>query len=412
MGHGCNMAWEVVRVDTTRLAEGLRRAREGSRLSQEAAAGAVGLNRVVLSYYESGKRQPSLSTLSTLAGLYGLTAADLLAGVERPLSEATEVLFRAAPANLGERARTGMGQFSSLVRSYVELVEDMGGQLPGKQASPFSEARPKAGWREAARLAREVREHLGVDEGPIGDHLFEIVGDVALVFRLPLGERPESSPSGFFYNHPRAGFCIVVNSEMTLGRQVFTLAHEIAHALFHSHGVDVWISFPGAPSARERFADLFAGELLVPADALAKAVDELGVWEDIADPIVTVHLQRHFGVSYATLLVRLRQEHLITQKQYEDARQISPSKLAVAMGYEVNPADLGVYELRPLDRFPARMLRLVHRAISKGVVTRGDAAEILGLSLEEVLRLLDRPRAHKSELRALEEIEGGARFRR
>ena len=180
---------------------------------------------------------------------------------------------------------------------------------------------------------------------------------------------------------------------MSLGRQVFTVAHELAHAYFHSRGSDVWISFPQAPAARERFADFFAGQLLVPEDALASAVDELDAWDELADPIVAVHLQRHFGVSYAALLVRLRQEGLVPERDDQELRQISPSRLASTLGYEVNPADLGDYAMRPFDRFPGPMVRLMRRAVAEGLVTTGDAAETLGLSTEEILHLLDRPRA-------------------
>jgi len=396
-------------VELGGIGQVLRTARERAGLTQEAAAEAAGLNRVVLSYYETGDRQPSLAVLSGLARLYGLTLAGLLEGADRQ-PEPTEVLFRAAPAELGDNARSGMAVFSSLVGAYVDLVEDIGGQSPGRGASPLPPARPTAGRREAARLAREAREVLGLGEGPVGDHLLTIVDEWALVFRLRLGESQDHSPSGFFYNHPRAGFCIVANSEMTFGRQVFTVAHELAHALFHSQSADVWISFPGAPESRERFADLFAGELLVPEDALIGAVEDLGGADQLGDPIAAVHLQRHFGVSYATLLVRLRQQRLISEQVYHDLREVSPSRLALALGYEVNPADLGDYRIHPLDRIPRRMLRLVSSAIAKGVMTRGDAAETLGVSTEEILQLLDRPRADASEVLALEEIEGGARF--
>jgi hypothetical protein len=109
---------------------------------------------------------------------------------------------------------------------------------------------------------------------------------------------------------------------------------------------------PGAPVERERFADLFAGELLVPGDALARVIDELEAWEEIADPVVVIHLQRHFGVSYAVLLVRLRQEGHLDEEDYEALGKISPSALARRLGYPVNPADLGEYDLAPLDRFP------------------------------------------------------------
>lgn len=396
-------------VEFGRVGQVLRASRERAGLTQEAVAEAIGLNRVVLSYYETGDRQPSLAVLSGLARLYGLTLAGLLEGAE-PEPEPTEVLFRAAPDELGDSAQSGMALFSSLVGVYIELVEDLGGEAPGRGVSPLPPARPTAGRREAARLAREAREVLGLGEGPVGDHLLTIADEWALVFRLPLGETQDHSPSGFFYNHPRAGFCIVANSEMTFGRQVFTLAHELAHALFHSQSADVWISFPGAPESRERFADLFAGELLVPEDALIGAVEDLGGAHQLEDPIAAVHLQRQFGVSYATLLVRLRQERLIPEDAYQKLRDVSPSKLALALGYEVNPADLGDYRIHSLDRIPRRMLRLASNAITKGVMTRGDAAESLGVSTEDILQLLDRPRANASEVRALEEIEGGARF--
>ena len=391
------------------LGEVLARARRQAGLSQEEAAEAVGLNRVVLSYYESGRRQPPLGTLIALARLYGVSLPALLEGLEEPMSAqpASEILYRAAPRALAERPRIGIQRFSELVNAYVEILEELGGNAPGRGRSPFPPVRARAGRPGAARLARSVRELLGLGSGPIDD-LFRLVDEHVLVFRLSLGSDLTTAPSGLFYNHPRAGFCVVVNSDMTLGRQLFTLAHELAHAFFHSQEVDVWISMPGARAEGERFADLFAGELLGPGDALARLIDELEAWEDIADPVVVVHMQRHFGVSYAALLVRLRQERLITAKQYEALGRISPSTLAKRLGYPVNPADLGDYELPPLDRFPDRMLRLIRAAIVRRLITRGDAAETLGVSVEDVLVLLEQPEAGAPERRVLQDLERAA----
>jgi Zn-dependent peptidase ImmA (M78 family)/DNA-binding XRE family transcriptional regulator len=396
---GVNEHWGKILTDA--------RAKAG--LSQEAVAEAIGVNRVLLSYYETGRRQPPLGVVVALARLYGLSVSDLL-GEARETVEApatSEILFRAAPQELGQRARVGMRQFADLVRVYVELLEELGGQPPGRGVSPLRPGKPRATRREAARLAQSVRALLGLGSGPVDD-LFRLVDEHVLVFRLPLGSDLNASPSGFFHNHPKAGFCIVVNSDMTLGRQVFTLAHELAHAFFHSRDADTWISMPGAPEERERFADLFAGEFLVPGDALARKIDELEAWEEIADPVVVVHLQRHFGVSYAALLVRLRQEGHLTEDQYEALAKISPSTLARRLGYRVNPADLGDYELSPLDRFPDRFLRLVQHAVRRNVITRGDAAETLGVSIEDVLVLLERPGAGPSERRVLKDLEGAA----
>jgi Zn-dependent peptidase ImmA (M78 family)/DNA-binding XRE family transcriptional regulator len=387
----------------------LAQARERAGLSQEAAAGAVGLNRVVLSYYETGRRQPPLGTVVALARLYGVSVSGLLGEAEEGVAATSEVLYRAAPQGLGQRARVGMQQFSDLVSSYIELLEDLGGQPPGRGVSPFRSVRPRATRQDAARLARSVREFFSLGSGPIDD-LFRLVDEHVLAFRLPLGSDLNTAPSGLFYNHSKAGFCIVVNSEMTLGRQVFTLAHELAHAFFHSRDVDALISMPGAPVERERFADLFAGELLVPGDALAQVIDELEAWEEIADPVVVIHLQRHFGVSYAALLVRLRQEGHLDQEDYEALGKVSPSALARRLGYPVNPADLGDYELAPLDRFPDRLLRLVQAALRRKAITPGDAAETLGVSIEDVLVLLERPSATQSERRILNDLAQAARL--
>src|SRR5579875_1734507 len=370
------------------LGRGLALARQRAGLSQEAAAEAVGLNRVVLSYYETGRRQPPLGVVVALARLYGIPLPELLDQVEgKAEAPATsEILYRAAPQELGQSARVGMRQFSELVNSYVDLLGDFGPPPPSRGASPIREDNPRPTRRDAARLGHEVRKFLGLESGPIDD-LFRLVDEHVLAFRLPLGSDLTSAPSGFFYNHPQAGFCIVVNSDMTLGRQVFTLAHELAHAFFHSQNRDVVISMPGGRVDPERFADMFAGELLVPEDALRGAIDDLQAWERVADPIVVIHLQRHFGVSYAALLVRLRQEGFLGQTEYDALAGISSSTLARHLGYPVNPADLGEYRLAPLDRFPDRMLRLVRVAVEQEKVTLGDAAETLGVSVEDI-RLL------------------------
>ncbi len=392
------------------IAKALTEAREKAGLSQEAAAEAVGVNRVLLSYYETGRRQPPLGVVVALARLYGVSVSELLGEAHKPPADmlvTAEILYRAAPQELGQRARAGMRRFADLAKAYVELLEELRGSPPGRGRSPLRPGKPGPTRWDAARLAHRLRTLLGLGSGPIDD-LFRLVDEHVLVFRLPLGSDLSVAPSGFFYNHPQVGFCVVANSDMTLGRQVFTLAHELAHAFFHSHDADTWISMPGAPGERERFADLFAGEFLVPGDALARKIDELEAWEEITDPVVVVHLQRHFGVSYAALLVRLRQEGYISEDQYEGLARISPRSLARRLGYPVNPADLGDYELAPLDRVPDRFLRLVQHAVRRKVITRGDAAEVLGVSPEDVLALLDRPGADTGERRALKDLEGAA----
>jgi Zn-dependent peptidase ImmA (M78 family)/transcriptional regulator with XRE-family HTH domain len=386
----------------------LRASRERAGLSQEAAADALGINRVLLAYYETGRRQVPLNVGAALARMYGTSLEGLLGG-EEPAGTAIDVsglLFRAAPRDLGERAQAGLRLFEQRLAEYVELAGEMGTVLPGPGHSSLAPARTATA-KEAAWAARQLRRQLDLGGGALGDP-FQVLDEHVLIWRLPLGKDLCEAPSGFFYNHPQAGFCVAVNSQMTLGRQVFTLAHELAHAYFHSHGSDVVISMPGGDHGRERFADAFAGEFLVPGDELRRVIGELAPFDDLANPAVVVHLQRHFGVSFATLRVRLLQEKLIAQGDYDALGETSPSRLAQALGYRVHPADRGSYDLHPLAAQPTRVLLLVRAALEHSVITSGDAAEILGTSTEEIRQLVNHPRPAEDERRVQQDLEDAA----
>jgi Zn-dependent peptidase ImmA (M78 family)/DNA-binding XRE family transcriptional regulator len=386
----------------------LRASRERVGLSQEEAAEAAGVNRVLLAYYETGRRQVPLTVGATLARLYGTSLEALVAG-EQAADAAIDVsglLFRAAPRSLGERALAGLRLFEQRLSEFVELASELETALPGPGRSPLAPARTSSA-KEAAWAARQLRRLLDVGGGTLGDP-FQVLDEHVLIWRLPLGDDLRQAPSGFFYNHPHAGFCIVVNSQMTLGRQVFTLAHELAHAYFHSQSADVVVSMPGGDHGRERFADTFAGEFLVPGDELRRVIGELAPFDDPANPSVVVHLQRHFAVSFATLRVRLLQEKLISQDEYDALGNTSPSRLAQALGYRVHPADMGSYDLHPLAAQPTRVLLLVRAALERSVITAGDAAEILGTSTEEIRQLVSRPRPADDERRAQLDLEDAA----
>lgn len=399
-------------VAVAELSEALRRGRERAGLSQDAAAAAAGINRVLLSYYETGRRPVPLATATVLARLYGTDLDRVLAVEVAEVATAgagvdvSGILFRASPPAIDDTARRGLALFERYLREYTELAAKLQRPLPGKGQSPFPAVTGSAA-RDAADAARQLRRYLNLGGGPLGDP-FRIADDHVHIWRLPLGEDLRAAPSGFFYNHPRVGFSIVVNSDMTLGRQVFTVGHELAHAYFHSQTVDVIMSMPGAEVGRERFADMFAGELLVPGDELRRMVMEHAAWNGPANPVAVVHLQRHFGVSYATIRVRLLQEQLIDRSAFEELAQVSPSLLAQALGYPVHPADLGDFTMHPLGRFPSRMLVLIRDALQQDALTPADAAQTLDISPGEISKLRARPPIARDEQLIQQDLEAAA----
>ncbi|MCQ3805443.1 MAG: ImmA/IrrE family metallo-endopeptidase [bacterium] len=290
--------------------------------------------------------------------------------------------------------RVSVLRFSELAQSYLELVTIMGGDLPGRGVSPlprsalFHQADP----RDATRLAQGVRDALGWGGGPIADHLLALAAPHAMVFRLPLGE----PHSGFFFNHRSIGFCAVVNSQLNLGRHLFALAAQLCHAFCHSHLRDVWFSVPRGPE--QRLADRFAAQLLVPDSALAKAVGALGGGVRPSHPVAALHLQRTFGVSYALVAVRLRQSGLISEDEYHRMGQASPTRLAPGLGYSPNALDRGRGANPPsLATAPRPMLQLVCAALSKGVLTKTQAARVLALSPQSVAELMEFPAVEEPE---------------
>ena len=65
------------------LGERMRQLRDKQGFSQEAFADHCGLHRTAVSLIERGKRVPSLTTLLTISGGFGISVSDLLRGVDK-----------------------------------------------------------------------------------------------------------------------------------------------------------------------------------------------------------------------------------------------------------------------------------------------------------------------------------------
>lgn len=124
----------------------------------------------------------------------------------------------------------------------------------------------------------------------------------------------EAEMSGFAYQKAKTKY-IGVNVAESAVRQRFTIAHEFGHIFMHQHdslsydpSVEL-IHFRDEHSAtgadsKEREANAFAAELLMPAEIVKKEIQDMkGI--DLHDPIAVGRLADRFGVSQAALTVRL-----------------------------------------------------------------------------------------------------------
>lgn len=73
----------------------LRRCRKNCSLSQQQVADTLGINRTTYTYYESGRFEPSLTTISKLAQIFCVDVSQLLPSEapESPLSDTTQEII-------------------------------------------------------------------------------------------------------------------------------------------------------------------------------------------------------------------------------------------------------------------------------------------------------------------------------
>lgn len=371
------------------LHEGLARARERVRLSQEDVGAAIGVTRVMVSHWETGQRPINDRQLAALARLYGVSLADLIEGADphAVAGQASRMLLRAQPTSV---ASPGLEAFERFLDRFADLADLAKSPIRGLTQSPFVHRQPFTDKKDARRKAEEVRGHLGLGAGPIPDvdAICEMLG--ITIYRAPLGSDLRESPSGAFYNHPRAGFSILVNLDMTPGRRRFTAAHEIAHALFHSDEPFV-LSLERNP--RETFADEFAGEFLMPSEGIRRYMEDADMGVRVKDAAEVVHIQRYFRVSFPTALVRLRVMKALSADLFDHLRSsVRPVALAQALGYRIDPEEYSQDpELWTVRRFPRRFLRMLSNAVAHNLMSPQTAASFAELALEELLDLIGEP---------------------
>jgi transcriptional regulator with XRE-family HTH domain len=376
--------------DRLPLGPRLAAARERVGFTQEDVAILLGQPRPVLSNWEHGTRRPNSAQLAKLAAIYRVPLDELVGSApERPRPDFERLLFRDAGARLDPPGKLEIQRFLAFLDAYGDFLEAMGA-APGMMESPLSLSEGFLSKDDIRRKAEEARRFFRLGEGPVGDlwTLADLCG--VTVYLAPLGTDLRGTVSGAFLPHDRVGFSIVVNSQTTPGRRQFTLAHELAHALFH--GDHVYVGYLGRRQLAERFANEFAAEFLVPVQSLRSVVETLGLAK-VQDPEVIIYLQRLFRVSYAMMLVRLQAANLASAAAVARLQEVQPVHLAHRLGYPVEADEWGQDPDRwGLGRFPPRFLRLLRHALAGGRITIGGAASMTGLAREDVEEFLaERP---------------------
>lgn len=143
--------------------------------------------------------------------------------------------------------------------------------------------------RQAARLLRRS----GVTQAPVPE---EVISDLPYVRVRYVKARRLAAAARWTGGR----WSIIVNSDDTIGRQRFSLAHEFKHVLDHPQADRVYRDRAGrsAHAQAERAADCFAAALLMPKPWVKRAFYDQGIRDERL-------LAKQFGVSVAAMRFRI-----------------------------------------------------------------------------------------------------------
>jgi len=221
--------------------------------------------------------------------------------------------------------------------------------------------------------AEGLRIRLGEDNhSPID--IFSLVYSIeglTLVY-YPMGNRI----SGMCIKGNGGRCTIAINSSMTLGRQRFSLAHELYHLFYDSNMTSICAKAIGVGSETERKADAFAACFLMPRYALTEKADNL-LKKHTGDLNINdiICIEQYFGVSHQTAIYQLNNCRYISKENLNLFMNISVCKQAEAMGYS---ADL----YRPFRKENmyctyGHYIILANKLMNCGIISNGKYEELL-----------------------------------
>lgn len=323
--------------------------------SQMQLADALELAQSAISRIESGERSVDSIELARVAEVLRVSVLDLLAD-----EESADELGLAARAE-EQRAPAALDVVLARVRElwrFDRMLDELDDTVVDKSARPDPPPFGSRSGKEQGRgLARWLREELGVGDGPITD-LPDLIED-ELALDVALEPLPEGL-SGLCVVTERAALALV-DSSAVIGRQRFTLAHELAHLLTGDPEPVLVDEQLFGKSPREVRANAFAAHFLMPEEGVVRALKGRPITGRVA-----AELQYEFTVSLEALAWQLVNLGLLTDARRRSLLASSPKALAYQHGYmsQWQAAEKQRNVVRP----PLRLVRRGFDAYRRGII--------------------------------------------
>ena len=370
--------------------ERLRIAREGAKITQAAAASAIGVARTTIVAIEQGERRARINELQQLAKLYGTSVNALL----RQESVHVDLAPRFRKVVGSDAAAADAAELmAELAKAEVELENLLG----VKRVRNYPPERPllKGDVRtQAEQDATELRQRLGLGIGP--------VSDIVTLLEMELGirvyiRRFDGRISGVFAYDDTLGPCILLNANHPRERRTQSAGHETGHFISTRRQPEILHNDEAENSREERYANAFARAFLTPARAVMQKFQEITAGSDRLTRRHVIVLAHFFGVSREAMVRRLEELGSVkpgTWDWFQANGGITDEQSRQVLG-DLSPRD--GYKAEADRPTTLRLNMLASEAHRQGLLSEGQLARLLHLDRIELREVLGSQELEGSE---------------
>jgi XRE family transcriptional regulator, fatty acid utilization regulator len=353
------------------LSERIKEVRLSLNLTLEMVSQQTGLGVSTLSEFENGKREPRIGQLKQLADAYRRPLSYFL---DETIPTAEVVLWRKRPPSPNaEQIQARLVELADQYHS-LEVLCEQGSSVDltccRSDAKSF-------GYPTAARLARRVRNDLGLGDRP-GQALLRVLEEVCNIKVFHLEFEPSGTAACTLTD--RYGAAVLLNARNAPWRRTFDLAHELFHLLtwriFRHHEVG---SSTEPSEQEEKFATCFARALLMPEEVFRGAVDSLRDSSGLVDADGLFEVAREFEVSVEAVLWQMAFVYNIAPEKVKDYLEKLKRRM-ISWDREVRAI--------PSER-PYRFQALARQALRKGLISTGGYAAYVGVSRRDAMKVVE-----------------------
>lgn len=290
-------------IDIQIIASRLAKMRETLAYDLSEVAIGVGIDENRLKELESGQYKPSGDEVLILADFY---RCDFIALIDKNVPapfDNTAPLFRRYGNSFSVEDKRAVQDFLFLCQREKTLE-----QLLSKDKIDFS-FHPQGDLykQHGSDAANELRFFLHHDSSKLPLNLYADFRSIGVhIFRRRLNSK---NISGLYIKDAIAGHCVLINYDEDVYRQRFSVAHEVAHAIFDSKD-NYLLSFKSESQHYSKDdlveirANNFASNYLIPVDILNKplSIDSSNAVEwcnklKVSSKVLAISLKNHRNIS-------------------------------------------------------------------------------------------------------------------